>query len=104
MNECTIGFSGIIFAMIVMETSLNGIQREAALETILMEKEQEEAGWKLVHEDAFRPQIMQTYDQQRVLPSILEAEHAYLHGNNQHDIDRRQSIPTFQNYRQQVCK
>jgi hypothetical protein len=65
---------------------------------------QEEAGWKLVHEDAFRPQIMQVYDQQGVLPSILGAEHAHLHGNNQDDIDRRQSIPTFQNYRQQVCK
>lgn len=26
MNECAIGFSGILFSMIVMETSLSGVQ------------------------------------------------------------------------------
>lgn len=26
MNECAIGFSGILFAMIVIETSLSGVQ------------------------------------------------------------------------------
>lgn len=32
MNECAIGFSGIIFSMIVMETSLSGVQSRRLVE------------------------------------------------------------------------